>query len=159
MPAPARIPPSVDEVVVFTRALDAPRSAVFKAWTDPEQLAQWWGPKSFTNPVCKADARPGGALYIVMRAPGGAEYPMGGTFHEVVPPEKLVFTATVDDARGSRVLETHNTVTLTEQGGRTLIEVRVRVVKATVEATPMLAGMREGWSQTLDRLSQFVARE
>ena len=158
MPAAARMPPSVDEIVVFTRTLDAPRSAVFKAWTDPEQLAQWWGPKSFTNPACKADARPGGALYIVMRAPGGAEFPMGGTFHEVVPPEKLAFTATVDNGRGSRVLETHNTVTLTEQSGRTLIEVRVRVVTATAEATPMLAGMREGWSQTLDRLSQFVAR-
>jgi uncharacterized protein YndB with AHSA1/START domain/uncharacterized glyoxalase superfamily protein PhnB len=157
MPATAKSTPPVGEIVVFNRTLDAPRSAVFKAWTDPKQLAQWWGPKGFTNPVCEADPRPGGALYIVMRGPDGTDYPMGGSFVDVAPPERLVFTATVD-VNGVRVLETHNTVTLTEQGGKTVMDLRIHVVKATAEATPMLAGMRQGWSQSLERLGAFIGR-
>jgi uncharacterized protein YndB with AHSA1/START domain len=142
------------DIVVFERVFDAPRNAVFKAWTDPKQLAQWWGPRGFTNPVCEADVRPGGALRIVMRGPDGTEYPMGGSYLEIAPPERLVFRATVD-VKGIRVLETHNTVTLTEQGGRTTMDLRVRVVQATAEATPMLAGMHAGWSQSLGRLGDF----
>jgi uncharacterized protein YndB with AHSA1/START domain len=158
MPATVKTPPSVGDIVVFNRSLDAPRGAVFKAWTDPRQLAQWWGPKGFTNPVCEADPRPGGAIRIVMRGPDGTEYPMGGTFIEVAPPERIVFSATVD-LRGVRVVETHNTVTLTErEGGKTAMEVRVRVVQATAEATPMLAGMHEGWSQSLEKLGAFVGQ-
>jgi uncharacterized protein YndB with AHSA1/START domain len=157
MPATAKTPPSAGDIVVFNRLLEAPRSAVFGAWTDPRQLAQWWGPKGFTNPVCEADPRPGGVIRIVMRGPDGTDYPMGGTFIEVAPPEKIVFSATVD-IRGVRVLETHNTVLLTEQGGKTVMDLRVRVVQATAEATPMLAGMHEGWSQSLDRLGTFVAK-
>jgi uncharacterized protein YndB with AHSA1/START domain len=80
---------------------------------------------------------------------------MGGAFIEVAPPEKIVFSATVD-VRGIRVLETHNTVTLTEQGGKTAMDLRVRVVQATAQATPMLAGMHEGWSQSLERLGAVV---
>jgi uncharacterized protein YndB with AHSA1/START domain len=158
MPATAKTPPSVGDIVVFNRLLDAPRSAVFRAWTDPRQLAQWWGPKGFTNPVCEADPRPGGTIRIVMRGPDGTDYPMGGTFIEVAPPERIVFSATVD-VRGVRVVETHNTVTLTEQeGGKTAMEVRVLVVQATAEATPMLAGMHEGWSQSLEKLGTFVGQ-
>ncbi|MBX9830057.1 MAG: SRPBCC domain-containing protein [Xanthobacteraceae bacterium] len=157
MPATAKAPASVGDVVVFNRLLDAPRSAVFRAWTDPKELAQWWGPKGFTNPVCEADPRPGGAIRIVMRGPDGTDYPMGGAFIEVVAPERIVFSATVD-LRGVRVLETHNTVTLVEQGGKTVLELRVRVVHATAEATPMLAGMHEGWSQSLGRLGAFAGR-
>lgn len=157
MPATAKSPPSVGDIIVFNRTLDAPRSAVFKAWTDPNQLAQWWGPKGFTAPVCEADPRPGGTLHIVMRGPDGTDYPLGGSFIEVAPPERLVFTSTVD-VNGVRALETHNTVTFTEQGGKTILDLRVRVVKATAEATPVLAGMHEGWPQTLDRLGAFVAK-
>jgi uncharacterized protein YndB with AHSA1/START domain len=156
MLAARKSPPSVGDIVVFERVFDAPRNAVFKAWTDPKQLAQWWGPRGFTNPVCEADVRPGGALRIVMRGPDGTEYPMGGTYLEIAPPERLVFTATVD-VKGIRVLETHNIVTLTEQGGRTAMDLSVRVVKATAEATPMLAGMHAGWSQSLERLGDFFA--
>ena len=64
---------SAERVLVIERIFDAPPNLVFKAWTDPKQVAQWWGPKGFTNPVCEMDVRPGGALRIVMRAPDGAE--------------------------------------------------------------------------------------
>src|SRR5260370_33691510 len=82
-----------ERTVVITRVLDAPRELVFRAWTDAKHLARWWGPKGFTNPVCEVDARPGGALRIVMRAPDGAEHPMTGVFREIMAPARLVFTS------------------------------------------------------------------
>jgi uncharacterized protein YndB with AHSA1/START domain len=90
--------------VTITRILDAPRELVFKAWIDPQQVRQWWGPGKFTNPVCELDARPGGAIRIVMRGPNGIDYPMSGTFREIVEPERLVFTAVAEDAAGHQVL-------------------------------------------------------
>jgi uncharacterized protein YndB with AHSA1/START domain len=62
----------------MTRVLDAPRALVFRAWTDPALMAKWWGPSSFTNPLCELDPRPGGAIRIHMRAPDGTVYPMTG---------------------------------------------------------------------------------
>jgi uncharacterized protein YndB with AHSA1/START domain len=143
--------------LVITRIFDAPRSLVFKMWTDSEHMAQWWGPRGFTNPVCDMDVRPGGAIRIVMRGPGGTDYPMTGVFHEVVAPERLIFTTALDDADGNRVLEAHNTVTFAEHGGKTTLTVRARIIKATAAAAPMLAGMEAGWGQSLERLAAHVA--
>ena len=83
--------------LITTRIFDAPREVVFRAWTDPERLKRWWGPKGFTNPVCEVDVRTGGAIRIDMRAPDGAVYPMTGAFVEIVEPE----TAGVYAARRS----------------------------------------------------------
>ena len=77
--------------VSLTRVFDAPPQLVWMAWTDPRHMAQWWGPKGFTNPVCELDLRPGGAIRIHMQAPNGAVYPMTGSFEEIVPCERLVF--------------------------------------------------------------------
>jgi uncharacterized protein YndB with AHSA1/START domain len=146
----------VNREFVITRIFDAPRSLVFKMWTDPTHMAQWWGPRGFTNPVCDMDARPGGAIRIVMRGPGGVDYPMTGVFHEIVAPERLVLTTAVDDADGNRVLEVHNTVTFAEHAGKTTLTLRARIVKATAAAAGMLAGMEAGWGQSLERLAALV---
>jgi hypothetical protein len=69
---------SHEREVVITRLFDAPPEVVFAAWTDPEQLARWWGPDGFTNPVCELGVRLNGAWHIVMRAPDGTEYPCRG---------------------------------------------------------------------------------
>ncbi len=69
MTATAQAAPPAKRELNITRIFDAPRSLVFKMWTDPKHVAQWWGPKGFTNPVCERDVRPGGALRIVMRGP------------------------------------------------------------------------------------------
>jgi uncharacterized protein YndB with AHSA1/START domain len=69
--------------MVMTRVFDAPRELVFKAWTEPERLKRWWGPKGFTNPVCEVDVRPGGAIRIDMRAPDGVVYPLDRLAAEV----------------------------------------------------------------------------
>jgi uncharacterized protein YndB with AHSA1/START domain len=71
-----------DQDVVFTRGFKAPRRRVFKAWTDPEHVAQLWGPHGFTNPVCELDVRPDGAIRIHMRGPDGTVYPMTGAWRE-----------------------------------------------------------------------------
>lgn len=78
--------------VVIARIIKAPRERVFKAWTDPKQMAQWWGPAVFTTPVCEMDVRPGGLYRIVMRSPDGVDYPLKGVYREVVEPERLVMT-------------------------------------------------------------------
>ena len=97
--------PELRRELTLTRVFRAPRALVFQAWTDPKHLSQWWGPKGFTNPVCEEDARVGGALRIVMRAPDGAEYPMIGVFREVVAPERLVFTNSPVDAAGQPLMD------------------------------------------------------
>ena len=78
--------------IVFTRIINAPRTLVFKAWTDPKQMSEWWGPHTFTVPVCEMDVRPGGTYRIVMRSPEGVEYPLKGVYREIVEPERLVYT-------------------------------------------------------------------
>src|SRR5437773_9992095 len=66
--------------LVLTRVFDAPREVVFRAWTDPERLAQWWGPRGFTNPRCEWDARPGGAIRVDMTGPMGRVIPWAASF-------------------------------------------------------------------------------
>lgn len=144
--------------VVITRIFDAPRALVFKLWTDPKHLAQWWGPRGFTNPVCDIDLRPGGALRIVMRAPDGVEYPLTGVFREIVAPERLVFASVALDKEGNRLLEALTTVTFAEHGGKTKLTLQARAVGLAPAAPRMLDGMEQGWSQSLDRLAELVAR-
>src|SRR5579863_5875653 len=81
-----------DRDLVLTRIIDAPRAKVFKAWTDPELLKQWFAPLPYTTPVAELDVRPGGASLIVMRGPDGAETSNRGVYLEVVANERLVST-------------------------------------------------------------------
>jgi uncharacterized protein YndB with AHSA1/START domain len=144
--------------LVLTRVFDAPRELVFKAWTDPKQVAQWWGPRGFTNPVCDLDVRPGGAIRIHMRGPEGTVYPMTGVYQEVVEPERLVFTSAALDADGNPMFEVLTTVTFAEQGGKTKQIMRARVIKSTAEAAPYIKGMEAGWTQSLERLAKSLAK-
>jgi uncharacterized protein YndB with AHSA1/START domain len=142
---------------VFTRVFQAPRDLVFQAWTDPQQLAQWWGPKGFTNPVCEWDARPGRAIHVVMRAPNGAEYPMGGEFREVVPPERLVFTRGALYEHGRLLFELLHEVVFVEENGQTTLTLRSQVIKTTGDANKYIGGYDAGMSQSLERLAALVA--
>ncbi|HSP33094.1 MAG TPA: SRPBCC domain-containing protein, partial [Thermoanaerobaculia bacterium] len=143
--------------LVIDRVFDAPRDLVFKAWTDPKQLAKWWGPAGFTNPVCEADARPGGSLRIDMRDPFGTVFPMKGTFHEVVAPERLSFTAIgAEDPAGNVLLQTHNGVTFTDEKGKTRMRLEVRVIVAAPMMAGAVAGMSAGWSGSIDKLDALL---
>ena len=147
-----------DKELVFTRILDVPRERVWKAWTDPKQLAMWWGPGGFTNPVCELDLRPGGALRIDMRGPDGVVYPMVGVYREIVAPERLVFTASALDAERRPLFEVLNTVSFAEQGSKTRLTVQARVLTRSADADSYLEGMEPGWSQTLDRLAEHISK-
>jgi len=143
--------------LVITRVLDAPRGLVFTLWTDVKHLAQWWGPRGFTNPVCELDVRVGGAIRIHMRAPDGRTHAMTGVFREIVAPERLVFIIAVPDENGKPLFEILNTVLFEDVGGRTRLTLRASVTAATAAAAPYLAGMDKGWNQTLDRLAERAA--
>ncbi len=142
--------------VLLVRTYDAPREMVFKAWTDSKQMAKWWGPRVFTNPVCEIDARPGGAILIHMQAPDGTVFPMTGTFKEVVEPERLVFANEARDGEGNTLLEGTTTVVFAEEGGKTVMTVHSKMVGLVDFAPQMLAGMEEGWSQSLDKLQDLL---
>jgi uncharacterized protein YndB with AHSA1/START domain len=157
MEAAMKSEPGVGFGVTFTRRFAAPRDLVFKLWTDPKHLAKWWGPAGFTNPVCEFDARVGGRIYIDMTGPDGTVYPMHGTVEEILPPERLVLRCTCcGDESGNPGLESVTTVTFHEEAGGSRMELEARVTKMKDFAADALAGMEQGWSETLDRLAELA---
>jgi uncharacterized protein YndB with AHSA1/START domain len=152
-------PNAMEREIVITRVFDAPRDLVFKAWTEPEHLKQWWGPEQWTNPFCLVDLRPGGEWSVVMRSPDGFDHLCGGVYREIVAPERLVFTNNASDQSGKALLEGLTTVVLAEENGKTRLTLRTRAVGLVSYADRMLAGMEAGWTQSLDRLERFTVRD
>jgi uncharacterized protein YndB with AHSA1/START domain len=149
--------PKVGDKVTFIREFAAPRELVFKLWTDPQHLARWWGPEGFTNPVCRFEPWPGGQIHIDMRAPDGTVYPMGGEVRVIDPPKKLVMlTTALFDADGVPALEGLVTANFSEANGRTKLFLEDRILKAEPEALAALAGMEQGWSESLVRLADLT---
>jgi uncharacterized protein YndB with AHSA1/START domain len=155
-PSSEKTSSQLEREVIITRVFDAPRALVCRAWTDPEHLARWWGPKGFSNPVCEAEVRPGGAWRIVMRGPDGTEYPGGGVYREIVVPERLVFTNIALDREGKTILDGLTTVTFSEQGSKTTLILQTRATGLVSYAAEMLKGMDAGWSQSLERLEAML---
>ena len=150
--------PTATRELTLTRVFDAPRALVFKMWTDPKHLSQWWGPRGFTNPVCELDLRPDGALRIVMRAPNGTDYPMKGVFREIVAPERLVFTNIAVDQDGNHIIEGLTTVTFTDLGSKTKLTLHTTAAALTAQAARMIEGMDAGWTQSIDKLEAYLPR-
>jgi uncharacterized protein YndB with AHSA1/START domain/uncharacterized membrane protein YphA (DoxX/SURF4 family) len=150
---------TTENELTLTRLIDAPRNVVWKVWTDPKLLAQWWGPKGFTNPVCEIDVYSGGSIRIDMCGPDGTVYPMTGKYLEIVEPQLLVFTSSALDKNGRPLFVVFNTVTFAEQSGNTKLVMHASVSDITPEAAPHLAGMETGWTQSLVRLEDFIAKE
>jgi uncharacterized protein YndB with AHSA1/START domain len=144
--------------LVLTRIFDARREDVFKAWTEQEQLAAWFGPEHFTATVAEINAHVGGKLYIVMRHPDGMQYPINGIFKEVDEPSKLVFTGIPLDKDGNALFEDLNTVTFEDVDGKTKLTLTVEMLSTTnaPEIEQMLAGMEEGWSGSWDKLAELL---
>ncbi len=137
--------------LVITRLFDAPRDLVFKCWTEPKQLARWWGPSGFTLPVCEMDLRPGGAYRFCMRSPEGRDYWVEGIYHEIIEPERIVFSAVLQDEPGREV---RTTVTFAEQEGRT----QLRLHQTFVDSV-LTRGTLQGWNESLDRLAELIETE
>lgn len=141
-----------DREVVFTRVFNAPRRLVFEAWTTPEHVTHWFGPRGYTLPVCKIDLRPGGAWRYIMRGPDGREMGMKGVYREIVPYDRLVSTESFDDYPGESV----NTMTLEERDGKTTMTVRVLYESPEMRDGVLESGMEKGAGETLDRLAEHV---
>jgi uncharacterized protein YndB with AHSA1/START domain len=143
--------------VTITRVLNAPRELVFKAWTDPKQLAQWWGPHGFANSACEVDARLGGNLRICMDAPAFPNHWVHGVFTEVRAPELLAFTTTAFiDESGNAALEGFNKITFEEYNGKTKMTLQAILTKLAPGLEAAAEGMEEGWSQSFERLANIV---
>ena len=152
--------------IVLTRELDAPRKEVFQAWTDRDRFATWWGPDGFTTPACTIDARPGGLLHYCMRSPEGQDFWGRGVYREVVELERIVYVDSFADAEGNLVEPAHYgmspswpsealvTLTLAERGGGTHLTLEHAVEAASESERDMC---QQGWSQSLDRLIDYLA--
>jgi uncharacterized protein YndB with AHSA1/START domain len=153
-----RTPGTTHREFTVTRVLDAPRQLVWNAWTQPAQLARWWGPRGFTIPLdtISIDLRPGGRLRATMVADAdGTRYPVDMVFREVVAPQRLVL-AWGDPQRpvppeGAGVA----TVTFTELGGKT----EVVFHQASSNTNEGHANAEAGWDQALERLAEYLAKE
>ena len=172
MKAHAGAPLSPSDEFVIAREFDAPPEVLWRAWTDPAHVAQWWGPKGLTTRVEALDARPGGRYRFVMQL-DRVEYPMHGTFSEVVPPQRLVYTVDVSGhppewfaqvrqglppGHSGELGSFLNTVTFEPRSGRTLVIVRMKFISAAVRDAMNKLGMTSGWSSSLDRLGELLPR-
>ncbi len=154
------------ERLVLTRVFDAPRELVWKAWTDPKYVMQWWGPKGFTAPVCRIDFRVGGKFLCCMRSPDGQEFWNGGEYFEIVPHEKIVYSMYFADAKGNKVeaaqygieheaMEDAHDVVLFEDFGDGQTKLTL-IGNETMESAKD-SGQLEGWNQILDKIATVVA--
>ena len=145
---------SADREIVSERVFDAPRDRVFAAFTDPELIPQWWGPRRFTTIVDKMDVRRGGEWRFVHRDADGNESGFRGTYREVTPPERVVQTFEWEGMPGHVIVET---VTFEDLGDRTRVT-NVSLFHTTEERDGMLAsGMESGMIETYDRLDELLA--
>ncbi len=149
---PASIDMAERELVV-TRLIDAPRALVFKAWTQPEHIARWWGPRGFTTIGCAMDIRVGGRFRCGMRSPEGTDYWKVGVYRELVEPERIVFTFAWEDTSGTPGHELVTTVTLSEQGSKTLLTLH----QAGFETTERRDDHVQGWTSCLERFAEYMA--
>lgn len=141
--------------IVISRTYDAPRERVFRAYTDPERIKQWWGPKRFTTIIDRMDVRPGGIWRFVQRDAEGNEYAFHGVYHDIASPERIVSTFEFEGAPGHVSLDT---MTFEEHNGRTRLTSR-SVFQSVEDRDEMLKeGMEEGAVETMDRLAELLAK-
>jgi uncharacterized protein YndB with AHSA1/START domain len=150
-----------EQVIVISRVFDAPRELVFKSFTDPKHIAQFWGPKGTTAPICEVDLRVGGAFRVEMRGPNGTTYPCTGIYREIVAPERIVYAATTsDDNPCGAGLPPRSIVTMTFAAidGKTKLTIHTRLASAADRDAAIKGGFNEGWNDSLNRLEAFLAR-
>jgi len=161
---------STEHELIIERVFDAPRELVWKAWTEPEQVMRWWGPKGFTAPAAKIDFRVGGKYLNCMRGPAGTDFDKDfwstGVYREIVPLERIVCTDSFADEHGNVVPASHYgmagdfplemlvTVTFEEQGGKT----KLTLHHAGIPAGEHRDGANQGWSESLDKLAEYLAK-
>lgn len=164
-----------DQQIVITRIFHAPVDKVWRAWTEPEHIKQWWGPEGFTAPSIKNDLRVGGTYIYAMHGPAGTEWDKdmysGGEYREVVPYEKLVVTDYFCDEQGNKISpadselespdfpEEQEVTILFEDLGSGQTKLSIIYPKPETEAqwqAMVKSGMQEGWASSLDKLASVL---
>lgn len=152
----------IEKEITITRVFDAPREKVWRAWTDPTEIAQWWGPRGVSNPESRIDLKVGGEVYVVMLAGAelgplaGQRWPMKGVFQEIVEGEKLVFKNNAVTEDGRTLIEGLTTVLFEDVGGKTKLTMTAKAKGVAPEAPQMIAGMEQGWTQSIDKLGEYL---
>ena len=142
---------SAKRELVVERVFDAPRGLVFKAWSEPKHMMHWFAPKGFTVPACEMDFRVGGRYRLCMRSPHGRDHWVHGEYREIVAPERIVWTGTLEDDGN----ETLTTVTFDDHDGKTKLTVH-QTYSFESDST---RGAPQGWAETLERLADYVANQ
>jgi uncharacterized protein YndB with AHSA1/START domain len=146
--------PGTHEIII-TRSFDAPRDQVFKAFTDPQAVARWWGFRDSETAVDELDPRPGGRWRFVGRDGNGGEHAFHGVYHDAVAPERIVYTFEYEGMPGHVLLET---ITFEERDGRTLMT-DSSVFQSVADRDGMLAsGMESGAAESMDQLDEYLAK-
>jgi uncharacterized protein YndB with AHSA1/START domain len=141
--------------IVMTRVFDAPRELVFKAYTDPELFAQWWGPRGYKNHIDTFEARRGGEWRVVQTDLNGNEYAFRGVHHDVVAPERTVATFEFEGMPGHVLMQT---ATFEPLGEKTRV-VQQAVFQSVGDRDGMVAsGMQKGSDDSMDRLAELLER-
>jgi len=153
-----------DMVLLITRSFDAPRDIVYKAWTEPEHVMKWWGPKDFTCPFCKIDLHPGGTCFSCMHSPEGKNYWSTGTYIEIIEQERIVMTDSFADEYGNKVSpqsygmsadwpsEALITIDFIENLGKTNLILKHSPIRPGRERDMC----RHGWNESLDKLAEHL---
>ncbi len=150
--------------ITLVRIVNAPLERVWSAWTDPEELKQWWGPDNVTIPECEVDLRVGGRFYIVMEAGEamgpykGTKWPMLATFTVVEPNSKLSYEAQAwtEGLKEETTIDQTTEVILTEEEGKTKVTVMAAIHKTGPQAGMAVQGMEAGFTQQLGKLGSFL---
>ena len=149
--------PASDRELVLTRLIDAPREKLYRAWTEPALMKQWFAPKPWTTPEAQTDVRPGGASLVVMRSPDGQDFPNRGVYLEVVPNERLVVTDAYTKAwEPSEKPFMTLILTFEAEGGKTRYTARARHWTVADREAHEKMGFHEGWGQCTDQLAALV---
>jgi uncharacterized protein YndB with AHSA1/START domain len=164
-----RLSDELSKTFSISRVFDAPRDLVWKAVTESERLAHWWGPKGFTMVKCTVDLRPGGLFHYCMRSPDGHEMWGKWVYREIDPPDRLVAVTSFSDAEGNILRhpmsaswprEVLNTMTLTERDGKTTMTIAGGPINATEEERKTFgsshSSMEQGFKGTLDQLEAYL---
>jgi uncharacterized protein YndB with AHSA1/START domain len=138
--------------LVVSRLIDAPRRLVFKAWTQAEHIACWWGPQGFTTIHCEMDIRVGGAYRFGMRSPQGTEHWKRGVYREIVEPERIVFTFAWEDTDGNPGRELLTTVIFAEEGSKT----RLTLHQSGFQTAAAREDHITGWTSCFRRFADYI---
>ena len=150
--------PATDRELVLTRLIDAPRETLYRCWTEPALMKQWFAPKPYETPVVEVDVRSGGANLIVMRGPDGQDMPNRGMYLEVVPNERLVFTDAFTEAWQPSAKPFMTAIlTFEPQGDKTLYTARVRHWTVEDREAHEKMGFHQGWGICTDQLAALAA--